>query len=254
MYKKVLVFALAIPLLVLPGCVRENDVTEVRGPMVTISASLPEGPLTKAGFSVPEEGTGLHLAWQEGDCIRVISGDASAVYQIDEGFTDHKASFSGPEVPGSVFDIICPGTYASVAEAEAGNPELTQTGNGSTAHLVFTAKLSDVAKADLPDITFSDAWVAEHAGSSLNRGGVRILTETEALRFTKDGAVCAAKDGEIRLEGFDTVITAAGSESCNSLEAELNGRVAELYVIGDAVKPRKFQDAVKEAAETALRI
>ena len=172
MYKKVLVFALAIPLLVLPGCVRENDVTEVRGPMVTISASLPEGPLTKAGFSVPEEGTGLHLAWQEGDCIRVISGDASAVYQIEEGFTDHRASFSGPEVPGSVFDIICPGTYASVAEAEAGNPELTQTGNGSTAHLVFTAKLSDVAKADLPDITFSDAWVAEHAGSSLNRGGV----------------------------------------------------------------------------------
>ena len=172
MYKKVLVFALAIPLLVLPGCVRENDVTEVRGPMVTISASLPEGPLTKAGFSVPEEGTGLHLAWQEGDCIRVISGDASAVYQIEEGFTDHRASFSGPEVPGSVFDIICPGTYASVAEAEAGNLELTQTGNGSTAHLVFTAKLSDVAKADLPDITFSDAWVAEHAGSSLNRGGV----------------------------------------------------------------------------------
>lgn len=89
---------------------------------------------------------------------------------------------------------------------------------------------------------------------SLNRGGVRILTETEALRFTKDGAVCAAKDGEIRLEGFDTVITAAGSESCNYLEAELKGRVAELYVIGDAVKPRKFQDAVKEAAETALRI
>ena len=172
MYKKVLVFALAIPLLLLPGCVRENDVTEVRGPMMTISASLPEEPLTKAGFSVPEEGTGLHLAWQEGDCIRVISGDASAVYQIEEGFTDHRASFSGPEVPGSVFDIICPGTYATAAEAEAGNPELTQTGNGSTAHLVFTAKLSDVAKADLSDITFSDAWVAEHAGSSLNRGGV----------------------------------------------------------------------------------
>ena len=75
MYKKVLFIALAVPLLVLPGCVREKDVTDVQGPMMTIRASLPEEPLTKAGFSVPEEGTGLHLAWQEGDCIRVISGD-----------------------------------------------------------------------------------------------------------------------------------------------------------------------------------
>ena len=172
MYKKVLFIALAVPLLVLPGCVREKDVTDVQGPMMTIRASLPEEPLTKAGFSVPEEGTGLHMAWQEGDCIRVISGDASAVYQINEGFTDHMASFTGSEVPGSVFDIICPGTYESVAEAEAGNPALTQIGNGSTDHLVFTAKLCDVAKADLSEIAFTDAWVADHAGSSLNRGGI----------------------------------------------------------------------------------
>ena len=59
MYKKVLFFALAVLLLVLPGCVRENDVTQVQGPMLTIRASLPEEPLTKAGFTVPDEGTGL---------------------------------------------------------------------------------------------------------------------------------------------------------------------------------------------------
>ena len=53
MYKKVLLFALAVPLLVLPGCESEKDFTEVKGPMVTIHASLPEEPLTKAGFSVP---------------------------------------------------------------------------------------------------------------------------------------------------------------------------------------------------------
>ncbi|MBR2746837.1 MAG: hypothetical protein IKD95_00535, partial [Bacteroidales bacterium] len=140
--------------------------------MLTIRASLPEEPLTKAGFTVPDEGTGLHLVWKEGDCIRVVSGDASALYQIDEGFTDHQASFTGPEVPGGVFDIICPGTYESAAEAEAGDPALTQTGNGSTDHLVFTARLCDVAKADLPEIAFTDAWVADHAGVSLNKGGI----------------------------------------------------------------------------------
>ena len=215
MHKKILVFALAVPFLVLSGCTRENDLTEVRGAKMTIRAALPEEPLTKAGFSVPEEGTGLHLAWKEGDCIRVISGDNSAVYEIEPGFTDHVASFSGPEVAGSVFDIICPGTYATVDAAEAGNPDLVQTGNGSTDHLVFTAKLSGVSKADLPEITFSDAWVSEHAGSSLNRGGVvkfvltlpaEVSTPTKVLMQGLGNDVSVSlKDIEL---GSDRVLTA----------------------------------------------
>ena len=215
MDKKVLFFALAVPLLVLSGCVREKEMTEVQGPMMTIRASLPEEPLTKAGFTVPEEGTGLHLVWKEDDCIRVISGDASAVYQIDEGFTDHSASFTGPEVPGSVFDIISPGTYESAAEAEAGDPALTQIGNGSTDHLVFTAKLSDVAKADLSEIAFTDAWVADHAGASLNRGGIVkfVLTlPSGATNPTKVLMQGLGKDISVNLQdivlGSDRVLTA----------------------------------------------
>ena len=215
MYKKVLFFALAVLLLVLPGCVRENDVTQVQGPMLTIRASLPEEPLTKAGFTVPDEGTGLHLIWKEGDCIRVISGNASAVYQIDEGFTDHQASFTGPEVPGGVFDIICPGTYESAAEAEAGDPALTQTGNGSTDHLVFTARLCDVAKADLPEIAFTDAWVADHAGVSLNKGGIVKFVLTLPSGVSNPSKVLMqglGKDISVNLQdielGSDRVLTA----------------------------------------------
>ena len=215
MYKKVLFFALAVLLLVLPGCVRENDVTQVQGPMLTIRASLPEEPLTKAGFTVPDEGTGLHLVWKEGDCIRVVSGDASALYQIDEGFTDHQASFTGPEVPGGVFDIICPGTYESAAEAETGDPTLTQTGNGSTDHLVFTARLCDVAKADLPEIAFTDAWVADHAGVSLNKGGIVKFVLTLPSGVSNPSKVLMqglGKDISVNLQdielGSDRVLTA----------------------------------------------
>ncbi len=143
--KRVHFLVLALTLSVLAGCTREQDPVLEQVPVMTIRASLPEEPVTRAGFSVPESGPGLHLAWQEGDCIRVISGGASAVYNIEDGFTDHTARFSGPEVAGNTFDIICPGTYGSVSEAEAGDPALTQVGNGSTEHLVFTAKLSGVS-------------------------------------------------------------------------------------------------------------
>lgn len=170
-------FCLLIIMLAAPGCVREALETP-EGPTMTITATVTDEPLTKAGFSVPASGDGLHLAWQAGDCIRVISGSNSAVYNIQDGFTDHVATFSGPEVPGSVFDVIAPGTYESVDDAEAGNLTLTQNGNGSTAHLVFTAKLGNVAKADLPNIVFSDDWAGKHSGTSFKRGGIVKFTLT----------------------------------------------------------------------------
>ena len=215
MSKRVLIFALALPLTVLAGCVHEQELDEAQSPVMTIRASLPEEPVSKAGFSVPESGTGLHVAWKAGDNIRVISGSNSAVYTIQDGFTDHVATFSGPEVAGSKFDIVCPGTYASAEEAEAGNPALTQTGNGSTDHLVFTAKLSGVAKADLPEITFSDAWVADHSGTSLNRGVIVKFVLTLPSGVTSPSKVLMqglGKDISVNLKnvtlGSDRVLTA----------------------------------------------
>ena len=74
MRKCFLILAAAVPFLLLPGCTREQDVADQAGPVVTIQANLPEEPLSKAGFNVPDSGDGLHLAWKAGDCIRVISG------------------------------------------------------------------------------------------------------------------------------------------------------------------------------------
>ena len=216
MCKSGFIVALAVPLLVFAGCAKEQDTAEVREPLMTIRVSLPEEPLTKAGFSVPGSGTGLHVAWQEGDCILVIGdGGDSAVYTIDAGFTDHWATFSGPAVAGSTFEILTPGTYESVEEAEAGNPTLTQTGNGSTDHLVFTAKLGNVDKADLPEITFSDSWVGEHPGTELYRGGIVkfVLTlPAEAAAPTKVQMTGLGNDISLNLEdvvlGTDHVLTA----------------------------------------------
>ena len=89
---------------------------------------------------------------------------------------------------------------------------------------------------------------------TMDREGFKILTGTKVERFTKDGAVCAASDGEITISGCDLVILAIGSTAYNPLEKELEGRVPELYVIGDAKEARRIKDAVREAAELAVRI
>ena len=210
------ILLLALPFLTLSGCVQEGDSADVQVPVRTIRASLPDDPASRAGFSIPDGGTGLHLAWREGDRIRVIGdGGASAVYDIEAGFTDHEAGFSGPEVSGSTFDILCPGTYASVAAAEAGNPSLTQRGNGSTDHLVFTALLSGVSRADLPEIGFTDQWVSAHPGTALYRGGIvkfvltlpSALTQPQTVRMEGLGKVVSVNLEGVTL-GADHVLTA----------------------------------------------
>lgn len=201
---RVLIPVLALTILALQGCLKEQEIASEKAiPQMTIRVSMPEDA-TKAGFTVPGSGEGLHLAWKAGDVIRVISGANSAVYTIQDGFTDHVASFSGPEVAGDSFDIVVPGTYGSAAEAEAGNANLTQTGNGSTAHLVFTAKLTGVAKADLPEIGFTSDWVAAHAGTELKRGGIVKMV------LTLPNAVTAPKKVVLRGIGDDIAVNVTG--------------------------------------------
>lgn len=186
--KRLLLFlTLAVAATAVSSCVREKG--EMEGiSIVNIRASVPEEPFSKAGFSVPVSGPGLHLAWQAGDQIRVINADNAAqsgLYNIQAGFTDHNAVFSGPSVAGTVYNVLCPGSFASVEEAEAGSV-LTQDGNGSTAHLTFTALLSGVAKSDIEEIDFSSTWATNHL-ATLKRGGIIkfVLTLPNAVTAPK---------------------------------------------------------------------
>ncbi|MEM4676088.1 MAG: NADH oxidase, partial [Nitrososphaerota archaeon] len=52
----------------------------------------------------------------------------------------------------------------------------------------------------------------------------------------------------------DTVVIAVGSEPNNELVKQLEGKVAELYAVGDCVNPRKALEAIREATEVAMKI
>ena len=52
----------------------------------------------------------------------------------------------------------------------------------------------------------------------------------------------------------DTVVIAPGMDPENRLYNELQGKVPELHIIGDAQKPRKALDAIQEAVALAHKI
>ena len=158
-------------LLFLVSCAKEMpmDTPVQGGKQVTIRVSMPEAS-TKVAFT-PEEDR-LTLSWEEGDCIRVISGSASSVFTVSRLISAHEAEFTGPEVAGSSFDILCPGTYATVDEAANDAVLPTQNGNGSAAHLRFKALLSGVDS--YTEIAFTNAWAEEHGGSFRQGAAVKL--------------------------------------------------------------------------------
>ncbi|MBR4775508.1 MAG: hypothetical protein IK008_05380 [Bacteroidales bacterium] len=174
--------------------------------MVTIRVAVPEEPYTKMSFT-EEEGK-LKTAWEDTDCIRVISGENSAVYNISNIISDHVAEFTGPAVAGSSFDILYPGTYASVAEAVADVTSPTQVGNGSTAHLRFRALLSGVDTYE--EIAFKDSWAQTHGGTLKQGAAVKLVATLPSgvTSLTKAGIMLGGENYTVPLSGVDVSASA----------------------------------------------
>ena len=166
----------------------EEPVSVPDSGLVTITASIPDGPATKVAAGAAE--SGLAWKWEARDQIAVV-GVNTSVFDIEDGFTDHQAAFTGKPVAGSSFSILYPGTFSSVAELEtAAWTGQVQTGNGSMAHLKYCALLSGVDAFET--FEFSDAWAAAHKGSFKQSGVLKfVLTLPEGITAPESVAILA---------------------------------------------------------------
>lgn len=211
---KITLIALAGLLLQL-SCAKEMpmDPGVQGGKQVTIRVSMPEAS-TKVAFT-PEEDR-LTLSWEEGDCIRVISGANSGVFTVSRIISAHEAEFTGPEVAGSSFEILCPGTYATVDEAADDTILPAQNGNGSAAHLRFKALLSGVD--DYTEIAFTSAWAEEHGGSFRQGAAVKLQAKLPE-------GVSSLKKANLRLNGVDYTLP------LENVDVAASGQVLTAYMM-----------------------
>ena len=184
-------------LLILGSCAKEMpiDKQDAAGrKQVTIRVSMPEAD-TRVAFA-PEDGK-LALSWEEGDCIRVTSGASSGVFTISRIISAHEAEFTGPEVTGSSFEILCPGTYPNwdAADDDVGIP--AQNGNGSAEHLRYKAFLDEVDTYN--DIAFSSAWAEEHGGYFREAAAVKLQAKLPE-------GVSTLKKAALRIDGINYIL------------------------------------------------
>jgi len=215
MMKRVLPILFSV--LLLGSCAQKEpfeDHAARDGEQITIRVSMPEDPFSKVSFTA--ESSKLKIAWQADDCIRVISGENSEVFTISNIISDHEAEFTGTAVPGTSFDILYPGTYASVEAAEADLTTPEQTGNGSTAHLGYKALLSGVDT--YTDIAFKADWASAHSGTLKQGAVVKLVT-------TLPGGVITVKKAGILLGGTNYTLPLSG------VDVSASGQILTAYMM-----------------------
>jgi len=74
---------------------------------------------------------------------------------------------------------------------------------------------------------------------------VEVLTGTKLVEVTGEGAVVEA-DGSRRELEADSLVLALGFETESTLRDSLEGKVPELFAIGDCAEPRKILHAMWE--------
>jgi len=87
----------------------------------------------------------------------------------------------------------------------------------------------------------------------LKRKGIQCLTGSRVMDVTEEG-ISFQRGGSIDFLKVDTVIFATGTKANDELFHYLEGRVPELYRIGDCREPRKAFHAIHEGFELGLSI
>ncbi len=100
------------------------------------------------------------------------------------------------------------------------------------------------------DIGVSTRWVTIKC---IRRLGVRVLDQYQVKEVNSKGVV-VAKEGEESFLPADTVGIAIGAAANNDLHNKLEGKVNELYLVGDALKPQKITEAVREGFELGRKL
>ena len=187
-------------MLLLASCVREEpaDFEKPSGKQVTIRVSMSEDAISKVDFT--DEGDKLHLSWHGDETIRIISGEVSKVYTLTNRISDHEAEFSGDPVPGTSFDILIPGSYATVEEAEEDTTSPAQTEN--------KALLSGVNSYS--DIEFKSSWASAHGGTLKQGAAVRLVATLPGgvSAIKKAGIMMGDKNYTLPLSGVDVSASA----------------------------------------------
>jgi NADPH-dependent 2,4-dienoyl-CoA reductase/sulfur reductase-like enzyme len=163
-----------------------------------------------------------------------------------------------PEIPG--LEKLCPVQAVDVllGESKTGNSVVVMGGE------LVASEVAEFLAANGKKVTMvrRGPEMAQKVSPSLRgfllerlkNAGISMLNGVTYDRATEEGLVIKTKDGERKTIEADTIVLAVGAVSEQRLYQEVKGRVAEIYLVGDSVSPRRIGEAIAEGFQTGLAI
>ena len=90
--------------------------------------------------------------------------------------------------------------------------------------------------------------------SELDEKDVKILTSVKLGEIIDEGLIGIDEGGNKTAYKADSIVLALGLSGSHELTEDLNGKVKEIYTIGDAKLPRQIRDAISEGFITAYNL
>jgi len=88
----------------------------------------------------------------------------------------------------------------------------------------------------------------------MEASGTTMLTGVKYEAVTDNGLVITTSEGERQTIEAETVVLAAGAKSRKELARSLEGKVSELYSVGDCVEPRNIAEAIADGYRIGLTL
>ncbi len=162
-----------------------------------------------------------------------------------------------PEIPGVKKKKVIDAIDLLLGKKEAGESVVVVGGGlvGCETALYLAQKgkkATIVARHDIAGDVFEANQ--QHLLKLLSDARMKVLTYTNTLGITDEGVTIADKSGNRSVLKADTVVLALGLEPDRRLFEALEGKLPEVYAIGDCVEPRKVINAIWEGFRLARLI
>ncbi|BDC35364.1 MAG: NADH oxidase [Candidatus Methanoliparum thermophilum] len=165
-----------------------------------------------------------------------------------------------PNVPGVDNKNVCTAFDLLKGREINGNKAIVVGGGGvgCDVALFLRNKGKDVTIVEMLDKIGNDIgrttrWIVKN---KLKEKNVETITKARVTAIENDGVVAECEGKTINVKG-DMVVLAVGTASNKELYnalSEMKDKFGDIYLIGDALKPRKALDAIREGAEIAYKL
>ncbi len=163
-----------------------------------------------------------------------------------------------PDIPGTDRPLVVMAEDVLSGKAETGQ-EVVIIGGGmvgcETGHYL-AAQGNTVTILELLPRMANDMFymTRRRLMDALRSHGVTMLTGVTCEEISEDGVSAITTEADRVSTGADTVVIATGYRPDERLYRALEGRVSELYCIGDSAEPRRIMEAVREGHRTGLTL